>query len=152
MKLKSYSQSPERKKLIEFAANYFAKKLNLQNSNYFLHILTKQGLRKNDGQLGLTAKISHKELCVALDNKLSTAKLLTTLAHEMVHVKQFARGQVKTEFTKRGHVRTFWMGRPVKAEYLDRPWEIEAYDRELELTDQFLSYVARKRIDKKNKK
>lgn len=151
MKLKSYSKSPERKKLIESASYYFVKKLKLQKSNYFLHILGKQGLRKNDGSLGLTAKISKDEICIALDSKLSIPRLLLTLAHEMVHVKQFAKGQVKTEFTRFGNVKTFWMGRQVKAKYINRPWEIEAYTREDILVEQFLRYVARKRIDNKSK-
>lgn len=151
MKLKSYSQSLERKKLIESAAFYFSKKLKLQKSNYFLHILSKQGLRKNEGALGLTAKISDNEICIALDNKLSVVKLICTLAHEMVHVKQFAKGQVKTEFTRFGNPKMFWMGRLVKKGYLNRPWEIEAYKREIILAEQFFSYLARKRIDNKSK-
>lgn len=147
----SYSQSPERKLLVELATKYFIKKLNLQKSKYNLHILHKQGLRKTDGQIGLTAKISDNEIAVALDSKLNDYKLLVTLAHEMVHVKQFARGQVKTKFTKFGNVKTFWMGRSINRQYYNRPWEIEAYEREMDLTNQFLKYLARKRIDRKSK-
>jgi hypothetical protein len=51
-----------------------------------------------------------------------------TLAHELVHVKQLAKGQLK--YTKTGA--NIWSGRRYSknTDYLDRPWEVEAFSRQ----------------------
>lgn len=51
-----------------------------------------------------------------------------TLAHELVHVKQMARGTLKS--TKRGD--HLWAGKTYskRTEYLSMPWEIEAFSRQ----------------------
>lgn len=56
-------------------------------------------------------------------------KFLMTLAHEMVHVKQFARGELY-ESTRLGRHR--WHGEwlATDPDYWDQPWEIEAHGRE----------------------
>jgi hypothetical protein len=53
-------------------------------------------------------------------------KMLETLAHEMVHVKQFARRELHPANDE-------WYGKtynPKKVDYWDLPWEIEAHGRE----------------------
>lgn len=51
-----------------------------------------------------------------------------TLAHEMVHVKQMAKGTLKS--LPSGH--TMWAGKKFskKTAYLSMPWEIEAFSRQ----------------------
>jgi|TARA_B110000914_G_scaffold208706_1_gene206385 hypothetical protein len=66
---------------------------------------------------------------IELDRKLTLRKLMETLAHEMVHVKQYAR----REFHPSKHT---WCGKtynPKKVSYWDLPWEIEAHGREVGL-------------------
>ena len=66
---------------------------------------------------------------IELDRKLPLRKLMETLAHEMVHVKQYARREFHPAHDK-------WMGKtvnPKKVSYWDLPWEIEAHGRELGL-------------------
>lgn len=70
--------------------------------------------------------------------------LLTTLAHELVHLKQFARGELKN-FSVDAYK---WKGELVdipesKAKYVKTPWEQEAYSREKELYDVFLDELRR---------
>ena len=61
------------------------------------------------------------------------------LAHEMVHVKQYARGEIKDHWVDGKPPSVMWRGkiwRETKREYipvLDAPWEIEAYGREVGL-------------------
>ena len=52
----------------------------------------------------------------------------TTLAHEMVHVRQLAKGQMK--FAK--NQSRIWMGKlyTKKTKYLDQPWELDAFARQ----------------------
>lgn len=60
-------------------------------------------------------------------------KLLQCLAHEMVHVKQYARGELSSEL-----ITAKWQGKTFKItnsmeDYLNWPWEVEAYGRDRSL-------------------
>jgi len=64
-------------------------------------------------------------------------KMLRLLAHEMVHVKQFAKNELKEKYFKDGN-KTLWHGRICNIEsYWDQPWEIEAFALEEELFHYF---------------
>ena len=54
--------------------------------------------------------------------------MATTLAHEMVHVRQLAKGQMK--FAK--NQARIWMGKRYSknTHYLDQPWELDAFARQ----------------------
>ena len=83
--------------------------IGVEGIDCYLVVIKPQNLR------GDRFTIGHKELAI-------------TLAHEMVHVKQMAKGQLK--LGPRGS--QIWMGKryPAKTPYLDRPWEIEAFSRQ----------------------
>ena len=59
--------------------------------------------------------------------------MLETVAHEMVHVKQFARNELYEPSAKQG---SRWNGKwfsprqKCVKDYWDQPWEIEAHGRE----------------------
>lgn len=68
---------------------------------------------------------------IKLPKKITANSLMTmagVLAHEMVHVRQLAKGQLV--FGK-NEART-WMGKRYtkKTKYLDQPWEIDALSRQ----------------------
>ena len=149
MKIVVESQSPGRKAFIENAALFYAKHLGLMKSKYEIAIHSKPQL-KQEGSNGLCSKIGHRKVAIAVYNRLDTLKLLYTLAHEMVHAKQFAFGQYKQE-SKNGSVQHFWMGKKVKAEYIKRPWEIEAFSKENLLVEILSDHVSKK-VKNKNKK
>jgi hypothetical protein len=68
-----------------------------------------------------------REFEIEIDRKLPLRKLLTTVAHEMVHVKQYARRELH------GADGQVWLGKHYntkKVSYWDQPWEIEAHGRE----------------------
>ncbi len=60
--------------------------------------------------------------------KSSLLEMGTTLAHEMVHVRQLAKGQMKF-LPNQARV---WMGKRYskKTHYLDQPWELDAFSRQ----------------------
>lgn len=63
---------------------------------------------------------------IEVDRTLKLRTLLETVAHEMVHVKQYARRELHP-------VHNTWCGKminPKKTSYWDLPWEIEAHGRE----------------------
>ena len=54
---------------------------------------------------------------------------MDTIAHEMVHVKQYARNELR----EHGDSQFTWLNESVdgtKINYFDLPWEIEAHGRE----------------------
>lgn len=60
---------------------------------------------------------------IEVRNHLSAKTTLKTIAHEIVHVKQFAKNEVDPPLT-------MWKGKKIdtkKVEYYKLPWEIEAY-------------------------
>ena len=64
---------------------------------------------------------------VIIKPKRNLVQLGLTLAHEMVHVKQLAKGLLKQK--RSGHT---WLGKMYskKTPYLQMPWEIEAYSKQ----------------------
>jgi hypothetical protein len=82
---------------------------------------------------------------VNVDQKLED--LFITLAHEMVHVKQFARSEMRDLFYP--EKRTMWFKESFSREdtdYWDLPWEVEAHGRERGL---FVRFVETKKNHKK---
>ena len=86
-----------------------------------------------------------REFKIICKPSLSRPEILRTIAHELVHVKQFARGEMK-EYLFKNAVR--WNKQTIFHEdidYWDYPWEIEAFGREIGL---YAKYVEHKRADR----
>lgn len=127
--------------LIENTVKVLIQELNLSNSKWELTIHTQKGLAKNDEMRGVVGPSEQGQLIMLLDSKLSTDVLIETICHEMVHVKQFARGHARLEH--RGKKTTFyWLGKKVKASYWDRPWEQEAWRKEKVLASKIYKIIA----------
>ena len=72
-----------------------------------------------------------REFTVRVNSSQSLQDILSTVAHEMVHVKQYARGELK-DFSRTIKL-CKWQGKTVDVDsidYYDHPWEIEAHGRE----------------------
>lgn len=72
---------------------------------------------------------------IQLRRHRSLKTTLVTLAHEMVHVKQFAKGDLNVMQTK-------WRGEPVDSDivpYLELPWEEEATFLEFYLYNAYIN-------------
>lgn len=76
---------------------------------------------------GLCCAIDDREFEIEINRTLRLRRLLETVAHEMVHVKQYARHEMKEP--------RVWKGKILdkSIEYWDLPWEIEAHGREVGL-------------------
>jgi hypothetical protein len=137
-----YTRSQLRKQFIQNCAQYFANELKLQKSRYILVIHT-TNLKKKESAYGLTGRIHDISNIVymTLDSRLSQIRLIETIAHEMVHVKQFVKGQLKYVKARNGRLVETWLGKRVKCDYWKSPWEKEAYRREVELSRQLLELV-----------
>ena len=74
-----------------------------------------------------------REFEIELHPGIGAKEILKTLAHEMVHVRQYALGDVNIKCTR-------WKGSKVEApDYWTEPWEIEAYGMSRGLFTKFVS-------------
>lgn len=72
-----------------------------------------------------------KEFTIDIAKNLRYRKtLFKALAHEMVHIKQFAKGELK-DLLRSGTQSFLGQEYPPNYDYWDQPWEWEAYGREV---------------------
>lgn len=85
--------------------------------------------------------IASREFEIFMERSLCRRETLLALAHEMVHLKQYAKGELK-DYIKPARM-IGWMGEKYLMEELDyweQPWEIEAYGREKGLYFKFMQH------------
>lgn len=136
--------NPEKVLLLYKTARFYAKHLNISNSKYNLYVCTAANLRKHDGNNGVASKTGSKEITIAVDSQLQLPQMLLTLAHEMVHAKQYVRGHYRAEPSRNGKHKRFWLGKQYSVVYHKRPWEKEAFRREGELVCALIENVTQK--------
>ena len=118
--------SARSKKFVEEMLPSMVRQLGLEKSRKALLIRVKN---ETEGDEGITIDLSKwtGAYLVILKPKRNLVQLGLTLAHEMVHVKQLARGTLKQ--MRSGHT---WLGKMYskKTPYLEMPWEIEAFSKQ----------------------
>jgi hypothetical protein len=132
MEYKIESSNVKIRKFLESLMPSFIKQLGLTNSKRAVLVKVTKDLDK-DFQ-GATMNIEVADCMIVLikpPNRLTPMSLMdmsSTLAHEMVHVKQLAKGQMKL---LPNEVR-MWKGKRYskKTKYLDMPWEIDAFSKQ----------------------
>lgn len=125
----SKTQKKHTRTMVEFCI----KKLmpRMRNLEVNLHIKD----FKDDNTMGYALasdyadEIRPRAFDVDINKNVELRKLLETVAHELVHVKQFARGELYQSCWTAKHR---WQGKWLNSnkEYWDLPWEIEAHGRE----------------------
>lgn len=86
----------------------------------------------------LDEEIRPKDFRIVIHNKLTKVETLVSIAHEMVHLKQYAKDEVR-DLARSNHVR--FRNEYIdtdKVDYWEFPWEIEAHGREKGLYYKFL--------------
>jgi hypothetical protein len=82
-----------------------------------------------------------KEFVIGIDPNLGKRNMLLALAHEMVHVKQYAKGEMK-DYARVNKIK--FRGQIIEdntMDYWDLPWEIEAHGRERGLYYRFIESI-----------
>lgn len=121
--------------LVAFAQVYIdLLKLNKSKNNLFIVA------DKGADSLGRAIDPGFGEYIIFLKPDITVQELCQTLAHEMVHVKQYAKGQLQVK-----NLGVKWCGKMYKysdnISYVNRPWEIEAMKKET-----ILHYTAQERL------
>jgi len=130
----SKSQKKHVYKMVEFCAKMLMPRMSTLDITV--------NLCKPTGAMGYCLETdNNRTFEIEVDKTQSLRRLLETLAHEMVHVKQYARREL--------HPSTdLWCGKtvnPNKTSYWDLPWEIEAHGRE---TGLFIRYCEANKLGK----
>ena len=109
--------------------------------NISLDIKLTKGLKQKEKAYGYCHIVDDnlnkpREFMIELDASMKYGfdQILTWLAHEMVHLKQFVRGELCDYETGRVQWKTRSFGR---LDHADQPWEKEAYRLEGELYEMF---------------
>jgi Zn-dependent peptidase ImmA (M78 family) len=112
---------------IESAIHLFCDSLGISVPN--LLIYTDETIRPN----GACYRNSADEFMILLKNGRSDADTMITLAHELVHVKQFMVDNLSEQLD-------------ASIPYMERWWEQEAYEKEVELTRLLIKAIEQKKF------
>jgi hypothetical protein len=120
------------------AIQFFADKLFTPQKRRHLHLNVKY--RKKMEYLGLASVEDYNVLgmpnAFLIEVKRNTEEeMLKTLAHEICHCLQYARGELNEEMT-------YWRGKKVNSDeipYFEQPWEIEAESKGLQLYNEYMA-------------
>jgi hypothetical protein len=126
---------------IENTVRFFEQELKLKKSTWSMDVYTRRGMAKETSSRGYVSKIGPKHLVMVLDSSLDMERLVLTMAHEMVHAKQYARGQLKN-IPQRLQTK-YWMGKKVNKRYHEQPWELEAFGKERVLANKIFQIINR---------
>lgn len=120
------SRNKVTKQFVERIVPSMIKQLGLNRSRKILFIKITREVEE-EGNDGMTSYLRNFDSIVVMVKPCSYEKLGVTLAHEMVHVKQLAKGTLKTV---KGV--NYWNGKRYgkRTKYLDQPWEIEAFSKQ----------------------
>ena len=129
------------KEIEKFTRAVMQKLMPRAYTRLYLTIELEYGLHKNYGVLGdceieiLEERPS--DFIIRLEENSTDEEVLITLAHELVHVQQYASGKLKQYM--RGGYRFKNDIYPNEYPYMLRPWEIEADTMEKDLYDSFIN-------------
>ena len=132
----SVEGSPKNRKFASALMPSIIKQLGLENNKSAVCVMIDNGFGDNEG-ITINMGIAGVDCILVVikpqnlrGNKfvIGHKELAISLSHEMVHVKQMVKGQLKNA----DEGASIWMGKeyPASTPYLDRPWEIEAFSRQ----------------------
>jgi len=122
---------------IHRAAKFFSDNLLTKQMQDYTIIIVKFNKKLDDygsAQVeGYNSRNMPREFLIEINPNIGAHQILRTLAHEMVHVRQFAYGHTNETLSK-------WHDLKIDSDdldYWDHPWEIEAHGMESGLLTKF---------------
>ena len=84
--------------------------------------------------------VKPRSFVVEINKGCTLMEFITTICHEMIHVKQYAFGEIQEDFRKgRSHWKTKTV--PAFTSYIDQPWEKEAFKYEVQYAFEVFGQV-----------
>jgi len=126
-------QGTSRKKtsLIRKVIEYMMNELKLKN--IFIDVEV-SNLFVNEKAYGFCSCQNVNEFLIELDQTLNVQELIETICHEMIHVKQYATGELVEKGKKILYKNCLY-----ESSCDSSPWEKEAYEKEIYYADAFVS-------------
>ena len=126
-------------KLIHEAVAFFVEKLIHPRTRDVLELSFVREDIEEDGLCEYEYdNITPRCFSIEISKKLKGDEFIKTIAHELVHVKQYVTGQLKERYKPSSHL--LWRNEivePTEKNYFDAPWEVEAREMEEKLFDLF---------------
>ena len=93
---------------------------------------------KNIDAMGYCHMEDEETIAIEVCNQGDLNQIASTIAHELVHAKQFIRGELNAGMTrwKRQEIPVGPRG-GIQIQYHDQPWEREAFEKEVDLVKAF---------------
>lgn len=116
-------------------SRFFVAATQADLSNFDVVVYTQTGFQKETGAMAATCmNLDEDVIEVVFDSRLTGKELLISAAHEFIHVRQLAFG----ELCYCGET-PYWMGKKAgHFAYEDKPWEIEAYREMIPLIERVI--------------
>ena len=141
----SGNKSKRQARTLERAAEYYASLLMSNRTIQTVHLEISLKKKLDDNVEGycyfVESSSGYKKFYIELLKNFPIDDLLLSLAHEVVHLKQFAIGELKHASHLKNSYK--WQGKfydEGKIHYYDLPWEIEAHGRERGLYSRFVEH------------
>lgn len=122
--------------ILHYASSFYGQYLlPVKHKRIALHIYCQESIGDTEAEtVWMDSNILPNEYEIKFSKKIKNMRrIVQTLAHEMVHVKQFAKGEMYDHInsdTIRWKRNTYNIK---EINYWDYPWEIDAYGREMGL-------------------
>lgn len=131
----------QKRKDLMTAAIFHACRLGISEINAEIRINFKKKMSKKEGFMGNCGPEKGR-IVLNLDADLPLYLSHHTLAHEMVHAKQWLTGQLS--YNKKGNG-FLWNGAKVskKLAYHETPWEVEAMQNEIIMAHSFTHFLSK---------
>lgn len=127
---------------IKDATFFFVQKLMPRVKKLIIDVILIDNLTKDENLYGdcTYEDDNHRprEFTIRLDASVDFETMLDTLSHEMIHVKQYVRGELKELI--RHPLMYKWKGKLFNCNDKSEPWEKEPYARSYELYEEWLLY------------
>ena len=124
---------PYVKKAVEFYGQYLISKRLLDNINLKVKFNQNLSVYAFASIEDYNASGKAREFLIEIHPWIGSREILKTLAHEMVHIKQFAYNETNETLSR-------WKGTPIDSDtvdYYQHPWEMEAYSLDTGLFYKF---------------
>ena len=124
---------------------FYLSRLLPKQKNILIRIFFSDSLHEDHDMIGSClvddhpSNRRHKKFTIHLDTSLNFIQMLVTLAHELIHVKQYATMQLSYDY--KNSENTIWNKNvygPEAFSYKECPWEIEAKKFEKILSRELL--------------
>ena len=120
----------------EMVINFCIKKLMPRIKTLDILLYLEKNMDRADGYCLAESK---RSFVLEIDSRLKGDDFITAITHEMVHVKQYARGETKdvNQFTKSWKGEEYISLYSTVEEYMELPWEEEAYRLQETLCEEY---------------